>query len=110
MKTRHLVGVWLPKKKEDETFSWSKEFSLINMDPYTSSLALTSSGRVLCYTSTKLHLYDLKSSSSIMLEDFASFDRKIHHGVPHMMNTLVSVKAFGEENMETGRSVEAIET
>ncbi|XP_026400510.1 F-box protein At3g07870-like [Papaver somniferum] len=100
------VDVWLLKKKEDESISYSKEFSLINMDSYPTPLSLTSNGTVLCYSDTKLHLHDLKSSSSKVLGDFG---RRIHPAVPHM-NTLVSLKAFGEETTETLKPGEAIKT
>lgn len=95
--------VWLLKKKQDESLSWIKEFSLISMDPLTTSLALTSSGTVLCYSDKKLHLYDLKSSSSKMLKNFGI---SILEAVPRM-NTLVSLKAFGEENTQTLGSSES---
>lgn len=100
---RRSSDVWLLKKKQDESLSWIKEFSLISMDPLTTSLALTSSGTVLCYSDKKLHLYDLKSSSSKMLKNFGI---SILEAVPRM-NTLVSLKAFGEENTQTLGSSES---
>lgn len=90
------------KKKEDESFRWNKEFTLNNTDPYTISLALTGSGTVLCYSDMKLYLYDVKSSSYKMLEDSGG---KIYNVVSHM-NTLVSLKAIGEENTKTLESAE----
>ncbi|RZC85672.1 hypothetical protein C5167_026345 [Papaver somniferum] len=50
----------------------------------------------------KLYLYDVKSSSYKMLEDSGG---KIYNVVSHM-NTLVSLKAIGEENTKTLESAE----
>ncbi|XP_026410013.1 F-box protein At3g07870-like [Papaver somniferum] len=99
------ADIWLFKQKNDNSFSWSKEFSLINTSSYNVPLGLTSSGTVLCHdSSTKFLRHDLKSSSSKKLLDFG---KQIYQAIPHM-NTLVSLKALGEEDTKTMESGENV--
>ncbi|XP_026404189.1 F-box protein At3g07870-like [Papaver somniferum] len=93
----------LKKKEEGGSLSWIKEFSLSNTNAYE-SLALTGRGTVLCRSTTKVQRYDLNSSSSKLLVDFGR-DKCIFQAIPHM-NTLVSLKALGEENTKTMEMVD----
>ncbi|XP_026390404.1 F-box protein At3g07870-like [Papaver somniferum] len=95
------TDILLLKEKEDGSLGWIKEFSLSNTDTreIEDSLALTCRSTVLCHSKTKVLIHDLNSSSSKVLVDFGK-DKAIFQAIPHM-NTLVSLKALGEENTIT---------
>ncbi|XP_026402912.1 F-box protein At3g07870-like [Papaver somniferum] len=99
--------ILLLKKKEDGSLGWIKEFSIRNKDAeeiVIDSLVLTRRGTVLCHSKTNVLIHDLNSSSSKILVNFGK-DKAIFQAIPHM-NTLVSLKALGEENTKTMESVE----
>ncbi|XP_026401668.1 F-box protein At5g65850-like [Papaver somniferum] len=79
-------------------FKWIEEFSLSDTDAHE-WLGLTCRRALLCYSETKVLIQDLNSVSSELLVDFGK-DKEIFQAVPHM-NTLVSLKALGEENTNT---------
>lgn len=102
------VDIWLLKKENGQgevdyksMTWWSKEFSFVGKIPF----AFTRSGSVLCYDTHTAHpyfyCYDLESSC---LEGFMGFDRIILGSPSAHMNTLVSLKALGEENTMTMES------
>lgn len=93
----------LKKKEEDGSLSWIKEFALSNTDTHQ-SLALSCRGTVLCHSGTKVQIHDLNSLSSKLLVDFGK-ERYIYETIPHM-NTLVSLKALGEETTKTMETVD----
>ncbi|XP_026396442.1 F-box protein At3g07870-like [Papaver somniferum] len=100
--------IFLYKKKEDGSLGWIKEFSISNTDTQEvvqDSLGLTCRGTVLCRSKTKVLIHDLNSSSSKVLVDFGKDKKAIYQAIPHM-NTLVSLRALGEENTKTMESVD----
>ncbi|XP_026399550.1 F-box protein At2g23160-like [Papaver somniferum] len=88
----------LKKKTENGPFKWTEEFKLSGMDAHE-WLALTSRRALLCCSKTKVLVHDLNSLSSKLLVDFGK-DKHIHQAIPHI-NTLVSLRALGEENTKT---------
>ncbi|XP_026420382.1 putative F-box protein At1g32420 [Papaver somniferum] len=102
--TRHYLSsssnIWLLKEKnnnldmkeqvEDEPLCWRKEFNLRESTP----LAFTKSGGVLCYNWRSLDIYDPIASTLKKLVDFGTFLQIIPH-----KNTLISLKEFGEEDV-----------
>ncbi|XP_026388804.1 uncharacterized protein LOC113283690 [Papaver somniferum] len=91
----HNKSIWVLKKSESiHDVIWSKEYS--DIDIYIRPIAFTKSGGLLCYDhhDKNVYLYSSKASSSRMLVNFGKcFDAQISH-----KNTLVSLKALGEEN------------
>ncbi|XP_026444322.1 F-box protein At3g07870-like [Papaver somniferum] len=80
----------LKKNKDNNAFSWSKEFSLDN--DTLLPLEFTKSGRFLGYRNSKIYSYDPKASSPKM---DVSFGKCIYQAIHHK-NTLVSLKVLGE--------------
>ncbi|XP_026396431.1 F-box/kelch-repeat protein At3g23880-like [Papaver somniferum] len=90
----------LKKEKENGPFRWTEEFSLSGTHAHE-WLGLTCRRALLCWSETKVLIQDLNSVYPKLLVDFKV--KCIHQAIPHM-NTLVSLKALGEENtniMET---------
>lgn len=88
-------SLWVLKKNENaQDVIWSKEFSHINLEPIT----LTKSGGLLGYNlhDGNVYRYTPKASPSRMLVNFGKGFRVL---VLHK-NTLVSLKALGEEDTE----------
>ncbi|XP_026389965.1 F-box protein At3g07870-like [Papaver somniferum] len=105
-KDKKTSDIFLLKKNEDGSLGWIKEFSISNTDTQEiviDPLVLTNRGTVLCRSETKVLIHDLNSSSSKVLVDFGK-DKAIFQAIPHM-NTLVSLKALGEENTKTMETV-----
>ncbi|XP_026420344.1 F-box protein At3g07870-like [Papaver somniferum] len=87
--------IWLLKKDGDNIdFSWIKEFSLVTAGV---SFELTKNGKLLYYELTDICSYDPKVSSANMS---ASFGKYISSAILHK-NTLVSLKALGEQDTKT---------
>lgn len=88
---------------EDEPLGWrcwSEEFILHDREP----LAFTKSGGILGFDHSSIHIYDAISLTSDKLVDF-SFSFIIPH-----INTLISLKEFGEEDVKIMASAEIEET
>ncbi|XP_026401774.1 uncharacterized protein LOC113297474 [Papaver somniferum] len=88
----------LKQAKKNGSFKWTEEFRLSGTDAHE-WLGLTCRDILLCRSKTKVLIHDLNSLSSKLLVDFGR-DKSIFQAIPHM-NTLVSLKALGEENTKT---------
>lgn len=91
-----ISDIWLLEGKNgnrDADPIWRKKASVMRtLRPF----ALLKSGEVLCYNDTDLYLHNPTIPS---LEMLVNMDEEISRPVPHM-NTLVSLKALGEEDTQ----------
>ncbi|XP_026430626.1 uncharacterized protein LOC113327697 [Papaver somniferum] len=87
--------IWVLKKNQNyhDVCIWSKGFS--NLPWYNLPITFTMSGRLLCHDARDKNVYHYAPEASSS-RCFVNFGKNFEIGIPHK-NTLVSLKALGEE-------------